>query len=207
MYRQVGLGWICSADCLSESSRTSPGQLNRTLKPKASSSSTKRSPNRTKKADIPAPVRQAVLERDLARCRWCGALNPHLHHVILRSQGGPHEMSNLIGLCEKHHSQAHTNVNWWSPILRACIWNKSWSVPQAMRMLGWTELLASRTVDSNGCWLGRLEVQVNGHFQPSWDVAFQNTAGPLLGRTVIQMCGHPECWNPAHLKISQQSAV
>lgn len=33
----------------------------------------------------------------------------HVHHVILRSQGGPHTADNLILLCEAHHDLAHNS--------------------------------------------------------------------------------------------------
>jgi hypothetical protein len=31
----------------------------------------------------------------------------HVHHVVLRSQGGTHDPSNLLALCEHHHRLAH----------------------------------------------------------------------------------------------------
>jgi hypothetical protein len=64
---------------------------------------------------VPAEVAEAVLARDLGcvahrhgfaldvRC----AGRPHVHHRILRSQGGPHTVDNLLTLCDRHHHQAH----------------------------------------------------------------------------------------------------
>ena len=55
----------------------------------------------------------------LARDVWCQAWPlgfaldvrcagpPHIHHRILRSQGGPHTVENLLLLCDRHHWMAH----------------------------------------------------------------------------------------------------
>ena len=65
---------------------------------------------------IPSKVREAVLERDsfdgCPCCIWCGHPSPegaglHLHHVVRRSQGGKHEVGNLVTLCFKCHMALH----------------------------------------------------------------------------------------------------
>jgi len=54
--------------------------------------------------NIPLSVRERVLERDGHRCYICGRTkNLHLHHIIPRSQGGPHTEDNLITLCSGCH--------------------------------------------------------------------------------------------------------
>lgn len=59
---------------------------------------------------IPAKVRQAVLDRDGAQCQSCGRSGEgvlQLHHVIYRSQGGGHHPSNLVTLCFICHERVH----------------------------------------------------------------------------------------------------
>ena len=64
---------------------------------------------------VPAEVAEAVLARDQGcvahrlgfaldvRCQG----RPHVHHAVLRAQGGEHTMENLLTLCELHHHWAH----------------------------------------------------------------------------------------------------
>jgi 5-methylcytosine-specific restriction endonuclease McrA len=60
-------------------------------------------------------VRQEVIERDEV-CRAavlvpsvrCGG-GPHVHHVLPRSQGGGHDLSNLLLVCTVHHGWIHAN--------------------------------------------------------------------------------------------------
>ena len=58
-------------------------------------------------ATIPARVRAAVLARDQG-CRFPGCDAPvrylDLHHVIAREADGPTEVTNLVGLCRRHHT-------------------------------------------------------------------------------------------------------
>jgi predicted restriction endonuclease len=60
-------------------------------------------------------VAARVLERDQHRCQFptndrkCGNSNIHLHHRLLRSQGGQDVDDNLIALCKNHHDWAHDN--------------------------------------------------------------------------------------------------
>jgi hypothetical protein len=59
---------------------------------------------------IPPAMRRQVMRRDKGRCRVPGCRNAtflDVHHVILREEGGRHEMENLAVLCEGHHTRMH----------------------------------------------------------------------------------------------------
>ena len=72
--------------------------------------------SRVRKAGpMPKEVAEAVLLRD----RWCVAHRMgfawdipcrgrgHIHHAVLRSQGGRDHPDDLLLLCERHHIHAH----------------------------------------------------------------------------------------------------
>ena len=73
----------------------------------------KRKPRRA--GSMPPEVAATVLARD----RWCVAHrmgfawdivcggHPHIHHAVLRSQGGRDHPDDLLLLCEVHHHHAH----------------------------------------------------------------------------------------------------
>ena len=50
-------------------------------------------------------VQRRVLERDGWMCTkpGCGRPAAHAHHIVLRSQGGSDDESNLTSLCAAHH--------------------------------------------------------------------------------------------------------
>lgn len=101
-YRRVGLGSVCSEECL-----------------KATSQSPRRA---TPKAAVLPDVRAAVLTRDRHRCRYCGCNDSlHLHHVHYRSEGGEHHERNLITLCTTHHALIHSDKRRWQPLCQAYI--------------------------------------------------------------------------------------
>lgn len=57
---------------------------------------------------ISVKVRYAMYQRDNWRCRVCNdsrTLTPH--HIVYRSQGGTHDLDNLITLCTKCHDDVH----------------------------------------------------------------------------------------------------
>lgn len=64
---------------------------------------------------MPEDVYQAVLDRDRHCQAWAMgygwsvrcAGQPHVHHRILRSHGGPDTLENLLLLCDAHHHMAH----------------------------------------------------------------------------------------------------
>jgi 5-methylcytosine-specific restriction endonuclease McrA len=60
------------------------------------------------KSPLPEALRRATFSRDDWHCRNCGnrqTLDPH--HVIHRSAGGEHVLSNLLTLCRKCHDDEH----------------------------------------------------------------------------------------------------
>lgn len=65
---------------------------------------------------MPPEVREAVLARDRWRCQapYLGfgtdmpcAGRLHVHHAVLRSQGGRDVPEDLLTLCMAHHTRAH----------------------------------------------------------------------------------------------------
>lgn len=55
-----------------------------------------------------------TLMRDDCHCRICGSHyerdNPvEVHHIIPQKDGGPHNLKNLVTLCEKHHKETFKN--------------------------------------------------------------------------------------------------
>ena len=82
---------------------------------KAPKSLPKRSKARS--GSVTPETAQAVIERDqgcvahrlgFALGDGCSGRG-HIHHVVLRSQGGEHDESNLIVICERHHDLAHNS--------------------------------------------------------------------------------------------------
>jgi len=64
---------------------------------------------RAKQTIAPA-LRRAVVARDHRRCRVPGCRNSvflDVHHIDLRSEGGPNDAENLIMVCGAHHRAAH----------------------------------------------------------------------------------------------------
>jgi Holliday junction resolvase RuvA-like protein len=68
-------------------------------------------PLRTRaKQTIPPALRRAVLLRDQHRCQVPGCRNTtflDLHHIQLRSEGGPNELANILSSCGSHHRAVH----------------------------------------------------------------------------------------------------
>lgn len=59
---------------------------------------------------IPLSMRRQVAARSGGVCELgCGARAVHVHHRKLRSQGGRHELGNLLHVCHAHHESAHAN--------------------------------------------------------------------------------------------------
>jgi hypothetical protein len=61
------------------------------------------------KQKIPPAVRRKVFARDRHRCAvpGCRSTNLDVHHIHEVSNGGKHELSNMIALCEAHHLAIH----------------------------------------------------------------------------------------------------
>jgi len=57
-------------------------------------------------------IARAVRERDGYRCTQCGesSIVLHVHHVMPISKGGSNSMTNLVTLCEKHHTAKHDHM-------------------------------------------------------------------------------------------------
>jgi hypothetical protein len=60
--------------------------------------------------DVPPRVRRLVFHRDGYRCRVPGCRSARfleVHHIVHREHGGTSEPSNLILLCDGHHTKHH----------------------------------------------------------------------------------------------------
>jgi len=60
---------------------------------------------------IPRTIRQQVYDRAKNLCEVCRSCGDFrglaIHHKVKRSQGGKHELNNLILLCGRHHAKEH----------------------------------------------------------------------------------------------------
>jgi 5-methylcytosine-specific restriction endonuclease McrA len=81
----------------------------------------RRSPSRGRppgtKSKIPTTVRDAVTRRSGGKCEAavianCRRKGGHLHHKLMRSQGGKHTEGNLVDVCEPCHMYIHAHPNW-----------------------------------------------------------------------------------------------
>ncbi|WP_291478461.1 HNH endonuclease signature motif containing protein [Corynebacterium sp.] len=66
------------------------------------------------KQRMPAAVAREVLERADGACEAmirgvCTGGAQHLHHRLMRSQGGPHTVANLAAVCSTCHRYVHDN--------------------------------------------------------------------------------------------------
>ena len=62
------------------------------------------------KQTIPPALRRAATLRDQRRCQVPGCSNAtwlDVHHIELRSEGGPHSLQNLVSICGAHHRALH----------------------------------------------------------------------------------------------------
>lgn len=123
------------------------GQKPKRAKPKARVRGSKPKPR--KGAD--SELRKRVRRRDRNVCRFCGAAGwLEVHHVLYRSELGPDHASNLITLCDEHHTLAHSNKGYWQPVLLAVIWchymeDRFYTVPQMERELERRDMLPAKT--------------------------------------------------------------
>lgn len=59
---------------------------------------------------IPIKVKKEVIRRDNGVCKRCGSgENLHFHHHIRFSDGGRHDVDNLMLLCNVCHTEEHKN--------------------------------------------------------------------------------------------------
>lgn len=111
-YRRVGLGGVCSEECIG------------TAKAKPNSTT------RTQPRNVDEPSAKTVAElyvRDMARCRFCGRQGRpgdrlHKHHIHYRSEGVDHSLENLILLCDTDHDKVHSDKGRWQPVCLTYIW-------------------------------------------------------------------------------------
>ncbi len=89
--------------------------------------------SRDQRRRLPNTTREKVLLRCFFQCTWpgCTRLAADLHHVVLRSDGGSDEETNLIGLCKPCHRSLHSenkpivfvdDRGWMKPIDAAALW-------------------------------------------------------------------------------------
>lgn len=58
--------------------------------------------------------RQWTLDRAHGRCEVrvspdCTGRAEHVHHILMRSQGGTHDIGNLLAVCHRCHGHIHAN--------------------------------------------------------------------------------------------------
>lgn len=88
------------------------------ISPRRSSKKKKSTPRaRGAKPNAWSRVRRRVLERDRGLCRSCGRPAAHVHHIVLRSAGGPDKDWNGAAVCRVCHDWIHEDAWKWAPIL------------------------------------------------------------------------------------------
>ena len=86
-----------------------------TRKPMKRTPSKGRTPSNRSK--IPKTVRAKVVARSGGKCEAacsdsCQEKGGHLHHKLMRSQGGKHTVDNLIDVCLACHGHIHAQPKW-----------------------------------------------------------------------------------------------
>jgi 5-methylcytosine-specific restriction endonuclease McrA len=107
----LGLGWCCDDNCRFEAQRRMQEGVKRATSPREHKTRT----------EPTAAQKTKVRERDGNCCRFCGTPANHVHHIVLRAQGGGHHPRNLITLCLKCHETVHADTHFWQPILQEAI--------------------------------------------------------------------------------------
>ena len=109
--RKVGLGYVCDEACMEK------------VRQRARDKRARREDNRVKhsKGALDTGRRRARI-RDGNACRWCSRASClQVHHIRYRSEGGGHEVTNLITLCQVCHEKAHSNKRLYQPVLMELI--------------------------------------------------------------------------------------
>ena len=63
--------------------------------------------------DVPPRVRRMIRRRDGGKCSLPGCratTNLELHHIVAREDGGSHEATNIVQLCDGHHAALHRGM-------------------------------------------------------------------------------------------------
>lgn len=109
--RKVGLGYICDDRCME------------LVRQRARDKRARREDNRSKHSKGALDTgRRRARHRDGNACRWCRRASClQVHHIKYRSEGGGHEVENLITLCQICHERAHTNKRLYQPMLMEVI--------------------------------------------------------------------------------------
>lgn len=119
-YRRVGLGGVCSEECIAKA-RSKPNSTTTTKPPKP-------------KDEPDEATIAALYVRDRARCRMCGCQarghsilgRLQVHHIRYRSEGVDHRLENLILLCDDHHNggprSVHANKKRWQRVCQLYVW-------------------------------------------------------------------------------------
>lgn len=95
---------------------------------------------------LPIAQRMAIRQRDVT-CRWCGRPGQEVHHIRYRSEGGSDERSNLVLLCQRCHTRAHSSKAAFQPLLLAYVWlreaeGRNVTIPDVGRLLSRLGLLS-----------------------------------------------------------------
>jgi hypothetical protein len=96
--------------CAHVSASVSPGGHPHAPSPQRAHVSARRAVNTRATQAIPPALRRAILLRDHRQCRVPGCRNARfldVHHIELRSEGGPNAPENLLTLCSVHHRASH----------------------------------------------------------------------------------------------------
>lgn len=68
-------------------------------------------PKQSKRSQIDKKDYRKMTEIWGENCLYCGSPNIEAHHVKYRSNGGRGRFTNLLPLCQKHHSDAHKHYS------------------------------------------------------------------------------------------------
>jgi hypothetical protein len=62
-------------------------------------------------------LEEAVAEQQGNHCILCKNKIDHYHHIVPKSKGGSNTISNIAGICKKHHTLVHNNEEWKQRLL------------------------------------------------------------------------------------------
>lgn len=92
--------------------------------PSASTSETSTPRRIRSRSGVSGEVRRATFEADGNKCRFCGSSQSAIecHHVLYRSEGGPHTRDNLLSLCSRCHARVHSDKKRYQQLALGVIW-------------------------------------------------------------------------------------
>jgi 5-methylcytosine-specific restriction endonuclease McrA len=62
-------------------------------------------------------LEEVVLMQQNCHCIFCKNEIDHYHHIVPKSKGGSNTISNIAGICEKHHTLIHNDEKWNQKLL------------------------------------------------------------------------------------------